>query len=250
MNASTLVIISGASRGLGEAMAQVCLKRGATVVALARNDNPGLAALAQEHGSHYHFIPADLADSAATARACAALAAAITPERQRCLLINNAGNVQPVANTADLQDGQAIAAALALNVGSVMQVCAAVLTACREHGLACRILNISSGAGRNPVAGWGVYGAAKAALDFHSRVLALEHPDVPIVALAPGVVDTGMQADIRAADLAAFPGRARFIELHERGELAPAAGTAERIIAYAERDDFGTTVIDDIRHYS
>jgi NAD(P)-dependent dehydrogenase (short-subunit alcohol dehydrogenase family) len=114
------------------------------------------------------------------------------------------------------------------------------------------VLNISSGAGRNPTAGWGVYCATKAALDMYTRV-AMQEQDAHgarFVSLAPGVVDTDMQSAIRSSDPAAFPALSRFQDLHASGKLATPQGVAARIAAYLERDDFGTTEIDDIRNYN
>ena len=250
MDASTLYIITGASRGLGAAMAQQCLAQGAQVILLSRSEPAGLADMTAQAGSRLRFLPVDLANVAETQTICERIASAITPELRSCRLINNAGALGPVANTAHLHDGSAISSAFTLNVGSVMLLSAAVMSACQGQRIPCRILNISSGAGRGPVAGWAVYGATKAAVDFYSRVLALENPDIPVVSLAPGVIDTDMQANIRSSSLQAFPGRERFIQMHEQGELASTEDTAGRILAYLARDDFGTIVIDDIRKYS
>ena len=67
--------------------------------------------------------------------------------------------------------------------------------------MAKRILNISSGAGRNPYEGWGAYCTTKAGLDHFSRVVAMEQANeqypVEIVSIAPGIIDTDMQATIR-----------------------------------------------------
>src|SRR5699024_3068817 len=124
---------------------------------------------------------------------------------KQCLLINNAGTVQPVANTAALTDVAAISAAFTLNVTSVIALCAAVLQATDRPGVDRRVLNISSGAGRSPVAGWAVYCATKAAIDQYTRVLAQEHPTVRSASLAPGVIDTEMQATIRQSSEQDFP---------------------------------------------
>jgi benzil reductase ((S)-benzoin forming) len=115
-----------------------------------------------------------------------------------------------------------------------------------------RILNISSGAGRNPTTGWGVYCSTKAALDMYSRVIHAEQGEngVRVVSLAPGVVDTAMQATIRASNPRDFPEVSRFKEMHESGKLATPEGVAARILNYLDRDDFGTTDIDDVRKYN
>ncbi|MGP1615597.1 MAG: SDR family NAD(P)-dependent oxidoreductase, partial [Pollutimonas bauzanensis] len=113
-----------------------------------------------------------------------------------------------------------------------------------------RILNISSGAGRNPTAGWGVYCATKAALDHYTQVLHAENHGARVASLAPGVIDTGMQEKIRGSDAASFPNVERFAQMHEQGQLSSPGAVAEKILRYLAHDDFGATVLDDIRNHA
>ncbi|OZI44660.1 short-chain dehydrogenase [Bordetella genomosp. 5] len=247
----TLAILTGASRGLGAALARGLLKPGTRLVTLARRTDPDLAAQANAAGVELEQLPVDLSDLAVAGATAERLAAALKQAR-RYVLINNAGTVNPVANTAELTDASAIASAFNLNVTAVMLLTARFLSALRGQGADVRIINISSGAGRNPNAGWGVYCATKAALDMYTRVLNAEHAaqGVRAVSLAPGIVDTDMQATIRSSDEASFPALARFQEFHATGKLSAPADVAARILAYLDRDDFGKTEIDDIRNYN
>ena len=106
-----------------------------------------------------------------------------------------------------------------------------------------RIVHISSGAARKPYPGWSIYGASKAALDRHAADAASE--GVRIVSLAPGVVDTAMQAGMRADP--AFPLRDQFAALHADGKLQSASDTAAKILAYCQSDQFAHEPIADIR---
>jgi NAD(P)-dependent dehydrogenase (short-subunit alcohol dehydrogenase family) len=126
---------------------------------------------------------------------------------------------------------------------------AAFIEATQDLNADRRILNISSGAGRSPTPGWGVYCATKAAIDRYSEVLATEHHGVKVVALAPGVIDTQMQEHIRSSNPDDFPQINRFIQLHEQSKLASAEAVAARILRYLDSDEFGQTVLDDIRNY-
>jgi NAD(P)-dependent dehydrogenase (short-subunit alcohol dehydrogenase family) len=110
-----------------------------------------------------------------------------------------------------------------------------------------RVLNISSGLGRRAMAGSAAYCAVKAGLDHLSRALALEEPSVGIVSLAPGVIDTDMQVQLRGADPADFPEQARFQGLKDSGQLQTAEDTAAAIVRYLLRPDFGKTIVADIR---
>lgn len=248
MPASSLVIITGSSRGLGEALALQYMAQGVPVIAVARGRSDALDQKSHETGGALTQIQADLSNADQTEKAARQITRLIPAGLNRCILINNAGTVQPVANSARLNDATTITAALTLNVTSLIRMSAAVLDAVNPDS-DCRILNISSGAGRSPMPGWGVYCASKAAVDMATQVLAQEHPGVRTASLAPGVIDTGMQQTIRASDKKDFPSLERFLSLHNEGQLASPADTARHIIQYLERDDFGTTVLDDIRNY-
>lgn len=245
-----LVIISGISKGLGFALAQQLATPDTLLVGIARSNNAKLAALCHQNGTRYHFIAADLSSAQGTEHATQQIEQLLDQHRtaKQYWLINNAGTVAPIAQTHQLQDHYRIAHALQLNIGSLISLSASFV-AHTPTDTDRRVLNISSGAGRGPVPGWGVYGATKAAVDYFSQTLALEQPTVRSVALAPGVIDTDMQATIREADTDYFPNRARFIDLHQNQQLASATYTAEQIARYLANDSFGDKTIDDIRHY-
>lgn len=247
----TIAILTGASRGIGAAMARGLLKPGTRLITLARREDPELAAYARSQDVQLEQLSVDLSDLAAADAAAQRICGALPRDARRYLLINNAGTVHPVAGTDALIDGPAIAAAFNLNVTAVMLLTARFLAAVEDLSADRRVLNISSGAGRNPNAGWGVYCATKAALDMYSRVVKQEQGEsgARIVSLAPGIVDTDMQAAIRASDADSFPALAKFQEFHATGKLSSPANVASRILAYLDREDFGTTEIDDIRNY-
>src|SRR5690606_6035204 len=123
-------------------------------------------------------------------------------------------------------EGAPIQTALQLNVASPMLLSSAFLQATNGLDADRRILNISSGAGRNPMPGWGVYCATKAALDHYTQVLHAENHDVRVASMAPGVIDTSMQTSIRQADSTDFPQLERFVALHDEGLLSSAQDTA------------------------
>lgn len=248
MTIRTLAIVTGASRGLGEALALQYIARHTPLITVARGRSDRLDQAASQANISLTQIQADLSDPQVAEQTSKEVAALVPDDVTRCILINNAGTVQPVANAARLSDAAAINTALTLNITSLMLMTSALLGT-RRGDMDFRILNISSGAGRNPMPGWGVYCATKAAVDIYTRVLAQEHSEVRAVSLAPGVIDTDMQQTIRASDKSDFPSLERFQDLHRQGQLASPADTAHHIIQFIERDDFGTTVLDDLRNY-
>jgi NAD(P)-dependent dehydrogenase (short-subunit alcohol dehydrogenase family) len=117
-----------------------------------------------------------------------------------------------------------------VNVGGVIDGSATFARRARGWPPARRVLvNISSGAARSVYAGWSVYGATKAAVEHFTEILDVEEPDLACFAVAPGVVDTGMQAQIRTHDEATFPAIDKFRRLHETGAWNSPAWVADHL---------------------
>lgn len=240
-------IVTGHSRGLGAAIATRLLAQGVQVLGIARSEN---AALAAHFPQTFAQQKLDLADSAQLVRwlESGALGAFVANAKQM-LLVNNAGLLAPVGAPA-AQTPAAIAQAIDCNVGAALMLSAAVAKAVGELGdnAELRILHISSGAGRNAIPGWSVYGAAKAALDHHARVVAAEAPaGLRICSLAPGVIDTDMQAEIRGTPVADFPLRQKFEALKANGGLSTPEDCAAGIVAHLLDTRFGDAPVADLR---
>jgi len=249
MTISTVAVLTGASAGLGQALALGLMSPDTHLITLSRRHDAALAAHAAASGCTVQQIQIDLSNPAAAEVGAEQVVANLPGSAQRYLLINNAGTVDPIIPAAQLTSAARIISALSLNVASVMLLVAAFLRG-TPGGAERRILNISSGAGRNPMPGWGVYCATKAALDRYTQVLAAENPGVRAVSLAPGVINTGMQERIRASSADDFPNLNRFVAMHEQGQLAEPATVAAKILKYLTGADFGATVIDDIRQHA
>jgi benzil reductase ((S)-benzoin forming) len=236
-------IVTGHTKGLGAAIARGLLERGVRVLGLARGQSQELAA---RFPGLLNQVEIDLADNAALAAWLAA--PALHDYLDGCgtaLLINNAGMVRPVGPLRD-QDPAAVVQAVALNVAAPLALAAAVVRV--GAGVERRILHMSSGAGRNAYPGWSVYCASKAALDMHAQAVALDgDKDVRICSLAPGVIDTGMQAEIRATPEGRFPMRQRFVQLKAEGALRSPDDAARAIIDYLLAAKFGQKPVDDLR---
>lgn len=227
-------IVSGHSRGLGAAIAAELLRRDIPVLGLARRRNATLQAGFPGRLTQHEI---DLADSAALVRW---LGGTALPDflgaDDRVLLINNAGTVHPVGALGQLA-AAAIADAVALNVGAPLLLASAVAALpCRQR----RILHLSSGAASDAYPGWAVYGATKAALDHHARAAALDQSaGLYICSMAPGVIDTDMQAELRAVAPERFPLREHFHAMHRHGQLSTPASRAARLVDFVLAPDFG-----------
>lgn len=236
------LIITGHTRGLGRALAELYLQRGWQVLGLARGRADMVSPKLQQ-------VRIDLADGAALAAwLSSGLLRDFLADADSILLANNAGTVSPNALLGRQRPSETLSA-VALNVTAPLLLANAALAA-RPARVPLDILHIGSGAGRKNYPGWSVYGATKAALDHHARCVAAEgHENVRIACLAPGVVDTAMQGEIRAADEADFPMRPRFAALKEDGGLQSAEETAAKIAAYVESARFGEEAAADIRDF-
>lgn len=235
-------VLTGHSRGLGAAILDALRARGIPVLALARSRRD----LPQDDAGVTQ-VCLDLCD----AQALAAWLAGNTlhdflADCDSLLLINNAGTLGPV-QPLGAQGAQPIARALALDVATPLMLADALVAAspqARER----RILHVSSGAAQTPYAGWSIYCASKAALDQHARAAALDAPDgTRIVSLAPGVIDTAMQAEIRATPIENFPQRTRFDALKRDGQLSSPADCARRLLDYLLSEAFGAQPVVNLR---
>jgi NAD(P)-dependent dehydrogenase (short-subunit alcohol dehydrogenase family) len=236
---------------MGLAMAQQLLKRKHTLLCISRNSNPALTDLAQQHGANLSQWNADLADASKVAnRLQDWLQAQDASAYATVQLINNAGVIPPLL---PLRSSQPADLAQALTVGLVapMQLGAAFLAATRTWTASKKFLNISSGLGRHAMASSAAYCAAKAGMDHFTRCLALEEAQrsngAKVCSLAPGVIDTDMQTQLRDADAADFPEQARFAGLHSQKQLSSPEDAARRVLAYLDRADFGARDVADVR---
>jgi benzil reductase ((S)-benzoin forming) len=237
-------IVTGHSKGLGEGIAAALLAQGIAVLGVARG--PAMQ-LTERFAGLLTESTMDFSDSTAlSAWVGGAVLHDFVQDADTILLVNNAGTVQPVGALQD-QDPLDVLRAVTLNVAAPLALAAAVVEVRGDAD--CRILHISSGAGRSAYPGWSVYCATKAALDRHAEAVALDASEgVRCVSLAPGVIDTGMQGEIRSATEEQFPMLARFIAMKDEGALQSAASTGADIVAFLLADGFGSVPVADIRN--
>lgn len=237
-----LYLVTGTTRGLGKALAErIALSPDNELIALARAPDAQITGGVR--------LEVDLADTQALDKAFDRVELRIRAKRYaKAVLINNAGVVLPVG-PLERVSAQELERNLAVNLVAPMLLMRRFLAATEGAALLRRIINISSGAGRRPLSGWSAYCAAKAGLDMASRVVALEAATrgraVEVVSLAPGVIDTAMQALVRGASVDDFPDIERFRQMKAEGTLrTPEEVAADILRLESEGRLIGETVID------
>ena len=238
-----LFIVTGASRGMGRAIAEQLAQPGHTVLGLSRQAPPAPSGLEQ--------WPVDLADPQPVAERLAAWLAAFDHQRfASASLINNAALLTEPGPLVDVHLAT-LSKATRVGLEAPLLLTAAFLRATRGWAGQRRVMHISSGLGRRGMASAGPYCAVKAGLDNLARAQALEEALQPhgakVCSLAPGIIDTDMQVQLRGADPAAFPDREAFVEMKTGGRLDSPAAAAAKVIDYLNRADFGSNPVGDVR---
>ncbi len=193
MNEKPVVLVTGASRGIGEKIACWLAKAKAAVVLMARSGEAldRVASKVNASGGCAHPFRGDVSNP----DQCAACAAETLSRFGKLdALVNNAGVLDPLAKVADA-DPALWRRNLEINLFGPFYLMQASLDALRaQEG---RIISVSSGAAYHPIHSGSAYCASKAALNQLNSVVAKEEPRITCVAVRPGVVDTAMQAKIR-----------------------------------------------------
>ncbi|MGH6612236.1 MAG: SDR family NAD(P)-dependent oxidoreductase [Burkholderiaceae bacterium] len=248
MNA--LCIITGASRGLGLAMAEQLLRPGALLLTMSRRPSTDLADRAKSAGASLEQWSIDLGDGVAAAARLKQWLGSRTETFSSATLINNAALAGKPRLLAD-SDADSLVAVMRVGLEAPVLLSSAFLRATRDWSIPRKILNISSGAGKKPLPGAATYCAVKAGLDHLSRSIAMEEAQTSngakIVSLAPGVIDTDMQTELREASPRDFPPQPHFADMKTSGQLASPSAAATRVLAYLNRSDFGSNPVADVR---
>lgn len=190
-----VVVITGASRGIGAAAAQVFVRAGAKVALLARSE-ADIQVLAAGLGTEAMALVCDVAQAASVG---AAMAAVIARWGRIDVLINNAGVIEPIARIADT-DPADWSHAIDVNLKGVFNGMRYAIPVMRAQG-AGTILTVSSGAAHTPLEGWAAYCASKAGAAMLTRAAHLEEAahGLRIMGMSPGTVATEMQVVIKAS---------------------------------------------------
>ncbi|XMA19095.1 hypothetical protein WAI453_011886 [Rhynchosporium graminicola] len=207
------VLVTGASRGIGLAIARFLLKDSHKVFLVARTEEP-MAQLKKEFPGQVEYLAADLGDFEVGPKA---IFQALSSFRTIDALILNHGTLSPVKSIAESTPSE-WRKAHDVNFFSLIGFIQPAIPALRaSRGT---IIMTSSGAAASTYKTWGAYGSSKAAMNHLGGTLANEEPLITTVSVRPGVVDTEMQIEVRSHDTVMdSKDAAKFKSLHEEGKL-------------------------------
>lgn len=233
-----VAIISGASSGLGLSLAK-SVPFQARVIDISRSGPP--------RGSEIEHIPADLSDPVGWSGVIGEIQQVIETERpERSVFIHAAGTLTPIGFAGEVAIDSYIDNVL-LNSAAGQVLGHGYLTAINGLPGSYDLVMISSGAATKEYSGWSAYGAGKAALNQWVRYVGseqLERGGARVSAIAPGVINTGMQNQIREASAQDFPDVERFRSLHADGELKSPEQAARRLWSLVEAGIESGSVLD------
>jgi len=213
---------------------------GARVIDISRRGAKGIE----------HF-PADLAEPGEWDRVAELFATEMKGfAGERVVFVHSAGTLDPIGFAGEV-DAATYAREVLLNSAAPQVLGDAFLRAAGGTEAPCTLLLITSGAASSVYEGWSAYGAGKAAVDQWARTAGAEQKRrggrCRVLAVAPGVIETAMQEQIRSMTEENFPVVERFRELHRAGALRDAADAARDLWALVQKDTFPNGAVLDLR---
>ncbi|RIJ36994.1 SDR family NAD(P)-dependent oxidoreductase [Pontibacter oryzae] len=220
-----IYIITGASKGIGKALAEELLEDD-------NNRVVGVSRTCNIKHPNYRHQPLDFSDIEAVEHNLHKVFLPY-PDAERLVLVNNAGVLGDIGYVGENMPNERFEFVFDVNVIVPAMLMNTFLQVYQQLEAEKVIVNISSGAGKSPVDGWASYCASKAALDMLSKTVQLEQEkrgaNVRVYALSPGVVDTHMQEEIRHSDASKFSTVDKFRKYKENNELASLEQVAQKI---------------------
>jgi len=227
------IIITGTSKGLGEGIALALLRENHHLICVSRNHNDRLQQLAGAKNCIITQILFDLGFTEEFPILANKIFENIKVDSARGVyLVNNAGVVEPV-NRTENNTCEEVERHVRVNLLAPMILSGAFIKHTGDWMTQKRILNISSGAAAHPYEGWSSYCTGKAGLNMFTRCVALEQQNqkfpIEVMSVAPGIIDTQMQAVIRETTDERFSLRQKFIEFKNSGQLEPPQKIGKKI---------------------
>jgi benzil reductase ((S)-benzoin forming) len=229
-----MAFVTGVSKGLGYEITKALLDLGIVVIGLSRSTNEKIEDLKVKSNGQFTHIPSDLTNVGEIESLIKIISQQIAARKpQKLYVINNASMIEPIERMGFLENSE-IEQAIHLNLLAPIFINNTLMSELMKEELELVIINVSSGAAERPIHGWSVYNATKAAINMHTKVVALEQENVKsshkIVAFSPGIMDTDMQGSIREANEDAFAEINKFVGFKSNGDLRQPSVVAKALV--------------------
>jgi benzil reductase ((S)-benzoin forming) len=245
MSHDRVVWITGASAGIGRALAETVPWPGTLVIGVSRR---GAGDLEAPDGVEVRGLAADLSEPAGWNAVAASFAEHLEPGLTEAVLVHAAADVGPVGFAGEV-DSVDYRSAVLLNTVSPPVLGRAFVRAATAAGVPAQVLMLTSGA--SVYEGWSAYKAGKvemnAWVEAIGRRLETAGAACRVLAVAPGLVETGMQEILRATDPADFPAKDKFVEANRSGKTRAPADVAGDLWDLLAGDDEPNGAVLDLR---
>ena len=246
-------IITGTSKGLGEALALELINKGHYVIGISRSTSPRIEETVHLKRQNWTHISWDISQMDTLVSLMDTAFELIDLEKTSSIcLINNAGVVTPV-RVIEKCSKEDIVEAFTINTLAPIYMTSKFIEKLSPWKMEKHVVNISSGAGKHPYDGWSCYCSTKSAMDMFTRCVGIEQEKcdfpVKIMSLAPGIVDTDMQGVIRASHKADFSLVEKFVDYKKNGILLAPIEAAQKILEVMDIKALSQGELLDIRDY-
>jgi benzil reductase ((S)-benzoin forming) len=246
MSHDRVVWITGASAGIGKALVEALPWKNTLVIGVSRS---GLGeAIAPDDSVELRSLRADLSEPAGWDAVEASFTEHLRPGLAGAVLIHAAADVGPVGFAGEV-DSVAYRSAVLLNTVSPPVLGEAFVRAAATANVPAQVLMLTSGP--SVYEGWSAYKAGKVEMnewtETTGRRLAADNADCRVLAVAPGLVETGMQTILRDTDPADFPAKEKFVEANRTGQTRPPAEVADKLWKVLQEDAAANGAVLDLR---
>ena len=211
-------LVTGASKGLGLAICNLLCEKGYIVIGVAR-ESIELRELEKNLKKQSPKSAVYACDFASKQQTNKFISSIIDDYEVIDGVVHNVGVIEPIKplSSTEISKWEKL---IQVNLISVQHLTSGIYSL-MKNSERCRVTTISSGAAVNSLHSWSAYCVSKAGLDMWTRCLAEEgkSDNISAISVAPGIVDTGMQKDIRNSNPEDFPMHQRFVDFKEHGDL-------------------------------
>lgn len=245
-------IITGASRGLGRAIAENLISKDNHLFCISRRRDEDFIDKAAINDCRAEFFEFDFNFLEELDMLAETIFERVNFKKAESIcLINNAGVVKPVKPIGKFPSFEIISN-MNVNMIAPMILTSEFIKRTEEYSCAKEIVYVSSGAAKKPYYGWGCYCSAKAAMDMFTGCVGVEQKNsanpVKIFSFIPGIIDTDMQEEIRQSSVEDFEQVERFIKFKENGDLKSPDFVAKKLLELIHNSDTQSGMVYDINN--